>query len=357
MKTIWIILRSSIHTRRPIMSVVKNLLELNFKVKLLSIESARIDHPNLTEFINPVNISASPFGKLHGYYNFRRYVKRVLSKNAEVSDILWLGSLDTINLCTGLRIINEHKYICHIHELYDTKQSRLRISTHLIRNASKVVVPEVNRAKILRTWLKLETQPTVYPNKPATHPRVIKANPTTSLTKEIVSNIDSTKKIVLYQGHIGHDRDLKPIAEAVKDLDNVEFWLMGKDHGCVEELVSISDKVKYLGFIPAPYHLEITSYAHLGIMSYNLTNLNNLYCAPNKVWEYLGFNIFFICNEVGSLESFVSRGCCELVDFYDIDKVKQLIINNIDKKQDFSNIYDSIDTKEIILECLSDDKI
>ena len=32
-----------------------------------------------------------------------------------------------------------------------------------------------------------------------------------------------------------------------------------------------------------------------------MINLNNLYCAPNKVWEYAGFGIPFIANNSISL--------------------------------------------------------
>lgn len=68
----------------------------------------------------------------------------------------------------------------------------------------------------------------------------------------------------------------------------------------------VADNIKYLGSVPAPYHLEITSYASIGIMSYDPINLNNLYCAPNKVWEYSGFGIPFLANDSLSLLSLVS---------------------------------------------------
>lgn len=349
MKTIWFVLRSSIHTRRPVISIIQNLLEdKNVKIKLISIESLNLKNDVVTEYILPVGIGRDKFDKIKTYFKFRSYVNQILKKELKEEDYIWLGSLDTINACLGLSIIRKSKYICHIHELYDTNPFRLKIAKNFIKDAYKVVVPELNRARILQVWLSLRDQPTVYPNKPFEHPRQRYMKPTHEITKKILSEFDHNKKIIIYQGHISKDRSLEPIIEAIKDIDNIEFWLMGTDHNYVTKLLSKSEKVKYLGYVPAPYHLEVTSYANIGIMSYDLINLNNLYCAPNKVWEYLGFDLYFICNKVGSLDYFVSKECCKLTDFRNSEDIRKIIIDSLNRDHDFSEIYDEINLKEII---------
>lgn len=349
MKTIWIILRSSIHTRRPVMSVIQNLLERNdVKINLISIEPMGIFTENFSEYIQTVGIGTSLISKISAYSSFRQYINKILKRNLKEDDYIWIGSLDTINLCIGLGVFNRAKYICHIHELYDTNRIRLSLSKRFIQGAYKVVVPELNRARILQVWLELKEQPIVYPNKPWTHPRQKYMKPTTELTKKILSEFDYSKKIIIYQGHIGRDRSLNSIIQAIEDMDNVEFWLMGRDHNYVNELLAMSDKVKYLGFIPAPYHLEVTSYADIGIMSYDLINLNNLYCAPNKVWEYLGFDLFFICNQVGSLDEFNASGCCKLIDFSNVPLIRSVIENEIIKSHNFLEIYNKVNLKVIL---------
>lgn len=354
MKSIWIILRSSIHKRRPIMSVLRNLLDLGFTVNLVSIESSKIEHPNIREYIYDIGTGKSMISTLVCYIKLRQFVDKILNNYVKEDDIIWLGSLDTINLCTGLQVFKEVTYICHISELYDQHKHRLFLSKKFIQNSSKVIVPELNRARILRVWLGLDKLPIIYPNKPWNHPRKRNLPPTTKITKEILDNHDTSKDIIVYQGHIGKDRSLEPIVKAIKELDNVEFWLMGENHdNYVEELLKITDKVKYLGFVPAPYHLEITSYCKIGVMSYNLSSLNNLYCAPNKVWEYLGFNIFFICNEVGSLDNLVELGCCKNIDFNNISDLKKVISSELKNTHEFTDIYDSVDLKEIILNILN----
>lgn len=349
MKNIWIILRSSIHTCRPVMSVIQNLLERNdIKINLISIESLGICHKNIFEYIQPYGIGENITSKIYVYLKFRQYVNKTLKKYLKEDDLIWIGSLDTINLCIGLNVFSKAKYICHIHELYDTDKFRLSLSKNFIQGAYKVVVPEINRARILQVWLELIEKPVVYPNKPWNHPRQRYMKPTTEITKKVLDGFDYHKKIIIYQGHISRDRSLSPIIQAIKDIDNVEFWLMGQDHGYVNELLAMSNKVRYLGFIPAPYHLEVTSYADIGIMSYDLINLNNLYCAPNKVWEYLGFDLFFICNQVGSLDDFISSGCCKCIDFSDVVLLKNIIENEILQKHNYSEIYNKVDLQAIL---------
>lgn len=355
MKTIWFILRSSIHTRRPVMSVIQNLLEdKNIRINLISIESLNLKSDLVTEYILPVDVGKNKLQKFRAYFKFRFYVNKILKNELKEDDYIWFGSLDTINACLGLSFLKDAKYICHIHELYDTHPFRLKIATKFIKNAYKVIVPEINRAKILQVWLQLDSQPIVYPNKPSNHPRKKYLKPTHNITKKILSEYDSNKKVIIYQGFIGKNRRLEPVIDAIQNINNVEFWLMGPESDYARELVLRSDKVKYLGFVPAPYHLEITSYADLGIMSYDLVSLNNLYCAPNKVWEYLGFNLYFICNEVGSLDYFEKNNCCALLDFNNISELNRVINFALNKDQDFKGIYDSIDLKKIIKEVLND---
>lgn len=349
MKTIWIVLRSSLYTRRPVMSVLDNLLNSkDYNIKIITVEKMRESHTNLQEFIFSKKYGRDPISKLLEYIAFRNFTNSILSKYLKSDDIVWLGSLDTINACIGLKIFNDIKYICHIHELYDTHPFRLKVAKSFIQKAYKVIVPELNRARILQVWLNLNERPVVYPNKPSDHPREKYITPTHETTKNVIKNYDSSKKIIIYQGHIEKGRSLEPIIEAIKEIDNIEFWLIGIDHGYAGELLIMSDKVKYWGYIPAPYHLEITSYADLGIMSYDLINLNHMYCAPNKVWEYLGFNLFFICNEVGSLDSFKLHGCCDLLDFKNKNDIKLSIVKNLQVKHNFSNYYDSVNLDEIL---------
>lgn len=301
-KTIWVLLRSHVVNLPPIMTVMQCLLDFKeYEVKLISTDGSGLSKENFQEFILPQSHQVNKLRKLKNYIDYRSFVKKTLSKFASNEDLIWLGSLDTARACKGLEFLEINEYILHLHELYDTHRGLLESIKPIAQKAKKVISPEINRAAILQVWLELEERPVVFPNKPYFHPRTKRMQPTHEKTKAILEKFATDKPIILYQGHIGGDRNLMPIAEAMKDLSDYELWLMGPDHGYAENLVKVSNNIKYLGSIPAPFHLELTSYASIGVMSYDLINLNNLYCAPNKVWEYSGFGIPFLANNCSSL--------------------------------------------------------
>ena len=240
--------------------------------------------------------------------------------------------------------------------MYDTHQNKLKSIKNIAQNAKHVVVPELNRAGILQVWLALKNRPVVLPNKPYRHPRKKNLEPTHELTRKILEEYKTDKPIILYQGHIGSDRNLMPIAEAMRELPEYEFWLLGTDHGYVDQLVAVADNIKYLGSVSAPYHLEITSYASIGVMSYDPINLNNLFCAPNKVWEYSGFGIPFLANKCLSLESLAQNFIGRAVDWNE-DEIKlsiKFILENFEdfhvKSIDFFQKFDLVKTVRNIVE-------
>lgn len=303
-RTIWVLLRSHVAGLPPIMTVLKCLLEnTNYQVNFISTQSSGIEHDNFKEYICPQMHNVNRFKKLLNYIQYRNFVKKTFINNLNEKDTIWLGSLDTALACKGLNFFSINQYILHLHELYDTHQNKLKSIKLIAQNAKYVVVPEINRAGILQVWLELKERPIVLPNKPYDHPRSRNIAPTNAITQQIITTYYTGKPIILYQGHIGGDRNLMPLAQAMKHLPEYEFWLLGTDHGYADQLVAVADNIKYLGSVSAPYHLEITSYASIGIMSYDPINLNNLFCAPNKVWEYSGFGIPFVANDCLSLIS------------------------------------------------------
>ena len=59
----------------------------------------------------------------------------------------------------------------------------------------------------------------------------------------------------------------------------------------------------FIPFVAPPGHLQITSHAHIGVLSYvpasntGYSVLNTLYCAPNKIYEFSQFGIPMIGND------------------------------------------------------------
>lgn len=142
---------------------------------------------------------------------------------------------------------------------------------------------------MVRAWYQLQRTPVVVPNRPWHHPRT--RHLPMPLAPELRRQLEA-RRVVLYMGHIGHDRGLGAVAQAVAELGRPwAFVVMGPDCGALAPLRQRAPSVVHVPYMAPPAHLTVASNAYVGIAKYDYTCLNNVFCAPNKVWEYAGFGI------------------------------------------------------------------
>lgn len=274
---------------------------------------------------------------------FHKEVKKRLEQTAY--DLLWVIHEETA--FEFKQCLQGKHYILSLYELNDHRRDFLEKLKPVIQNAQEVIVPEYNRACILRVWMRLHKTPTVIPNKPLNHPR-----------KRYIPNSYSTqfdgKKIILYQGYINRSRNLDKVCEAVKDMLGYCIVLMGKgDESYIKELKQKYPQIIHISFIAPPEHLYVTSWAHIAIVKYDFVVLNAIFCAPNKTWEYTGFGIPVLCHYIPGLQYTIGQykaGVC--TDMNNTDCIKAAI-EEIDKHYDeYSKnaltYYNSFDVKESV---------
>lgn len=239
------------------------------------------------------------------------------------------------------------RYVLSLYELNDHDRSFLEEIKPVMQNALEVIVPEYNRACILRVWQELEKTPTVIPNKPLNHP--LKRCIPNSYSEQLEG-----KKIVLYQGYINRSRNLDKVCEAVKDMPGYTIVLMGKgDETYIQELKQKYPQIIHISFIAPPEHLYVTSWARVAIVKYDFVVLNAIFCAPNKTWEYTGFGIPVLCHDIPGLQYTIGQykaGVCTDMDNTECIKAA---IEEIDKHYDeYSKnaltYYSSFDVKESV---------
>lgn len=265
-------------------------------------------------------------------------------------DLLWIIHEETAS--EFRKILAGKKYLVSLYELNDHRRYFLDQLRPVLANAKEVLVPEYNRACILRVWLKLAKTPTVIPNKPFGHPR--KRNIPNSY-QELLQG----KKVVLYQGYINRSRNLDKICEAVKDMPGYCIVLMGNgDKTYIEELKQKYPQIIHISFIAPPEHLYVTSWAHIAIVKYDFVVLNAIFCAPNKTWEYTGFGIPVLCHDIPGLQYSIGQyeaGVC--ADMDDTEAIKSAI-GKIDAdyerySQNAIRYYESFDLKNILSEIVA----
>ena len=225
-------------------------------------------------------------------------------------------------------------------------------------SALAVVVPEYNRAHITKTWWKLKELPFVLPNKPYNREFIEKnAEINDIYARKIIEGIRN-KKIILYQGVMSPERPLNVFIDAVDEYNGeYAFVVMSGGENIYKD--NPSPNYYFIPFVAPPEHLQITSHAHIGVLSYVPTEttgyspLNSLYCAPNKTFEYSMFGIPMLGNDIPGLRFlFETRNCGVCFKSFTKSEVCNAIEVIEENYEELSNksfdYYDSCDYREIL---------
>ncbi|MCI8376569.1 MAG: glycosyltransferase family 4 protein [Lachnospiraceae bacterium] len=274
----------------------------------------------------------------HSYLNFISYTleaKRILSKISE-DTVLWFGNCESA-MTLGKRIYR-YKFVLTVLELYEHDSLYDRLVGKMISYAEQVICCEKHRAVIMKDRYCLKDIPHVIPNKP--YPIEIHIKNGFHEGWDMIRNKYTNSRFLIYQGLVQPDRPIDNIALALKKIgdENLILLVMGKSGKDYEKKIAgLYEKTMFLGYIPAPEHLDITKHAHIGIAIYDDSTLNNQFCAPNKIYEYAAFGIPMITSEnLGLTETvgFYKAGRC--VNFKSVDALEEAIRNILDKYDEYS---------------------
>lgn len=361
-KTILFLINKEVTYLPPFMTILDCLSE-EYSLKVISREtkSGRVSIKSLYKdkdvtFLETTNkregkpLFIRVFEKLRKkLYLFTRFHKEALHYiKTTPHDILWVIHEETA--FEFRRNLVGKQYLISLYELNDHRIPFLKKLKPVLQNAQEVIVPEYNRACILRVWTQLRETPTVVPNKPSIHPL-------TRFIQNTYSELLAGKKIILYQGLIYRRwMNFDNLCEAIQGMPDYCIVLLGKgDTAYIEELKSRYSNVIHIPFINPPEHLYVTSYAHIALVKYDFIVLNAIFCAPNKIWEYTGFGIPVLAHDIPGLQYTIGQykaGVCANLD--NKKAIKEAIIeieNNYDTYSRNAKIfYNSFDVKQALMD-------
>lgn len=316
------------------------------------LDSRNIEH----HLLKSDSLKNSRIQSVKKIFSYKSEVKRII-KELPQSAVLWFGNCESF--MTLGNSLNGRRFVASVLELYDDQKWIDSLLMQILPKASLIICCERHRAAIMKSRYKLKTTPTVMPNK------AYDLSDENS-EEDTIDNIDisvletvqkyKNSRIVLYQGIIGRDRPLANIARALAIIDDpdVVFWIMGKgDIQLVDEVKEIYHQTVYLGFVPSPQHMLVTRHAHIGIANYDYSNLNNIFCAPNKIYEYAKFGMPMLTSDnIGLTETVGVAGAAECVDFSDVTEVKkglEKILCSYDKyRKNAVGFYKQTDNQSIM---------
>lgn len=306
--------------------------------------------------IREIKYSQSKIERIRSWLSFHRAFWK-LSDKVGNDVFLWIATADSA-LAIGWKLL-DRQYILGLLELYDQQKIYLKLIRSFVKNAAHVVTPEPCRSAIFRVWYDLPYTPTVLPNKPYgldCYRRMPISDP------DAKAKIDEigTRKLLLYQARMVR-METFDIANAIMSYLGEEYVLgiLGeiRDREMFARLREYYLPLIHFNYLQPPHHLTVTSHAHMGLLIYNYESLNNIFCAPNKTWEYAALSLPMLCHELPMLSEqlkyFHAGETFQSGDPKSIANKVRLIDADYENYCDGArNLYNSVDLKQIVIDIL-----
>lgn len=194
----------------------------------------------------------------------------------------------------------------------------------VIRYADLVIAANEERAQLMQVHYSLKHTPVVMRNIPPMR-NISEEERETTLTHypEIVRR-HSKERLVLYQGNVDLSRGIDRFVRALAHL-GTEYRLIivgggpdSKHLKAIGEPFEREDRFVILGRVPHCQLSAITTMADVGIVTYPYQGLNNIYCASNKLFEYIQAGLPVVATNQPPLRRLVeSYGIGKLVGEHD----------------------------------------
>ena len=109
--------------------------------------------------------------------------------------------------------------------------------------------------------------------------------------------------VLVYQGVVSKERNLSFFVDCLKALpENYQMLFIGDGDALPvmrerAEQLGVASRIEFTGRLSNVEMLRRLDDCHIGIISYPFTSYNNIYCSPNKIFEYAALGLPFIATE------------------------------------------------------------
>ena len=369
MKKVVYIVKSQLHLYPPCISQIRMLKKesINVQVWYGSCSNEVIDLLN-NEGIECISLGEKrgilpgKLDKINNWSAFGKTVKKRMNSYQNLSDTLfWFGTAESaIPLVGKLKGIS---YALTSLELPDDDTFKRIMFGKLASKAMFIVSCETTRAYIMRYWYGLKRLPYIMPNKPYDFDQRRRKQPSIKASERAINSIKD-KKFIIYQGIIKSKEYMIEMVRAIKD-SNMDYYfvLMGQDpENIYSDVRKEYERTIFIENIPAPFHLEVTSYAEIGFVFYDEnSSLNRAFCAPNKIYEYSGLGIPSIGNMVPGLVNTIGASkagvCCEMKKESISNAIRMISMNYDEYSKNAYKFYDSVDNENLMKKIIQENII
>lgn len=180
----------------------------------------------------------------------------------------------------------------------------------VVPRADLVVAANQERARLMAEHYHLSYTPEFIRNIPSQPPNNSGENQLFTTYPALMKH-STDERLILYQGHMALSRGIGRFVESIAHLP-ARFKLVlageGPDReeiGVLANRFGLSERIIQLGHIPNRDLPFITQACDIGIVVYPFSGLNNIYCSPNKVFEYAQAGLPMIATNQPPLKAMV----------------------------------------------------
>ncbi len=175
----------------------------------------------------------------------------------------------------------------------------------VVRKADLVICAQEQRATAMKELYRLRKEPTVIHN----FSKLKIANKALSDEYQEFFKIDKTT--VVYVGYLSKDRKINELIDAVADQkDRFKLVLICANVELEKLRIDIDRQgfdILYINGLPHDELGDVLKKCDIGYIAYSNDTLNNRYCSPNKIYEYMSAGLAILANKNEGLEHLLDR--------------------------------------------------
>ncbi|MBR4073266.1 MAG: glycosyltransferase [Clostridia bacterium] len=258
------------------------------------------------------------------------------------------------------------KFIYDAHELFIFEKNKkygffdrlqYKYEAKAIKKADKVICAESQRAQKMVEYHDLKETPTVIKNI-----SYLAETEDDSFKKEYLEFFDIPATSVVYAGGMLAGRQLDKLVEAVNNA-GTEYKLMLIGDGpaynsLYRQIDSLGNKnIRICKALPYAKLSGALKNFDIGYLYYGTSDLNNLYCAPNKIYEYAGIGLPILANENPTVKKIITEsnlGVCTDDFLFGLKKMSEEKENYADYLMEFVKNNSVKSEKELLVNVVNE---
>ena len=310
-KQIYMIVMNTLNTDARVLRAAK-ALEATYDVTVIGI-GKDCGKQNFKQII----IDIKSKNNILRYFEFIYRCKSILGKSA--FDALYAHDYYSTVLISWIKKKKPYlKVIYDAHELIVPEDGK-RISRRdtffykfekkAMKCADLIICASDERAEIMKNHYGLITEPTVIEN--ISELPIIEDKYVDAIVQKAVHVFSAEEPILVYAGVLTISRKIDEVIDVIKESSRGRLLIIGDgpDRKRLEKMAEeqIKDRFYFTGGLPYQYLGNLLRRCDIGYISYPITTLNNIYCAPNKIYEYASVELPMVAPYNPTLDRFFSK--------------------------------------------------